>query len=87
MSIYYHEKIDCKILRSTPKAHLIHINEINSFSIHRFNDVKKYLNPIEMWCPKSWFKKDFDGNDYIWSKGFYNNLNKLIEKRKKNTND
>ena len=87
MSIYYHEKIDCKILRSTPNAHLIHINEINSFSIYRFNDVKKYLNPIEMWCPKSWFKKDFDGNDYIWSKGFYNNLNKLIEKRKKNTND
>lgn len=82
--LYYHEKINFKILRSTSKAHLIHVDEINGASINRFNDVKKYLNPLEMWCPKTWFKEDFDGNDYIWSKGFYINLNKLIEKRRKN---
>lgn len=89
MSIYYHDKINCKILRSTPKAHLIQVSEINNTPISKYTDFKKYLNPLEIWCPKTWFKKDFNGNDFIWiwSKGFRNNLNKLIEKRKKNIND
>ena len=86
MSIYYHEKIKYKILKSTPKAHLIHVSEINNFPINRYTDLKKYLDPLEIWCPKTWFKKDFNGNGYIWiwRKGFRNNLNKLIEKRKVN---
>jgi len=89
MSIYYHEKINCKILRSTPKAHLIQVSEINDVPISRYTNLKKYLIPLEIWCPKTWFKKDFNGNGYIWiwGKGFRNNINKLIEKRRKNDDD
>ena len=92
MSIYYHEKIKYKVLKSTPKAHLIQVNELNDYDVIHYikrNQLEKYVRPLEIWCPKTWFKKDFNGNGYIWiwGKGFYNNLVKLIEKRKKNDND
>ena len=91
MSIYYHEKINCKILRSTPKAHLIQVNELNDDDIIHYirrNQLEKYVRPLEIWCPKTWFKKNYAGEyKYIWGEGFYKNLVKLIEKRKKNIND
>ena len=58
MSIHYHEKIKYKVLKSTPKAHLIKVSEINDAPISRFTNLKKYLIPLEIWCPKTWFKKD-----------------------------
>jgi|DEB0MinimDraft_10_1074344.scaffolds.fasta_scaffold86701_2 hypothetical protein len=89
--LHFHRKIEYKILKSTPKAHLIQVNELNDYDIIHYikqNQVEKYVKPLEIWCPKTWFKKDYEGQyKYIWAKGFYNNLVKLIEKRKKNDDD
>ena len=84
--LHFHRKIEYKILKSTPKAHLIHINRLHDYDVVRHievNKLEKYIKPLELWCPKSWFKKGYDG-DYIWGKGIYNNLMLLIERRQKN---
>jgi len=84
--LYYHSEIKFKVLRETEKAVLVKIISCKSFEANNFlmyhkNYDSNITSSLELWFPKSWFKKrgaDF----YIWEKGLLLNLKKLIEKRK-----
>ena len=84
--LYYHSKIKFKVLRETKKAVLVKMiscksPEANNFLTYHRNYDANIPSLLELWFPKSWFKKrgaDF----YIWEKGLLLNLKKLIEKRK-----
>ena len=83
-SLHFHRKIEYKILRETEKAILIHVNKLEDAETNYHivtNRLENYLQPIEMWCPKSWFKKTRDTN-FVWINGFRKNLFKILEKRK-----
>ena len=84
--LYYHSEIKFKVLRETEKAVLVKIISCKSFEANNFlmyhkkND-SNITSLLELWFPKSWFKKR--GADFfIWEKGLLLNLKKLIEKRK-----
>jgi len=86
--LYYHSEIKFKVLRETEKAVLVKIISCKSFEANNFlmyhkkND-SNITSLLELWFPKSWFKKR--GADFfIWEKGLLLNLKKLIEKRKAN---
>ena len=84
--LYYHSEIKFKVLRETKKAVLVKMiscksPEANNFLMYHKNYDSNITSSLELWFPKSWFKKrgaDF----YIWEKGLVLNLKKLIEKRK-----
>ena len=87
--LYFHRKIEYKILRRTEKAILIHVNKLEDSETNYHivtNRLENYLQPLEMWCPKSWFKK-FHDNEYVWINGFRKNLFKILEKRKSKLNE
>ena len=70
--LYFHRKIEYKILRRTEKAILIHVNKLEDAETNYHiitHRLEKYVKPIEMWCPKTWFKK-FHENEYVWINGF-----------------
>ena len=84
--LYYHSEIKFKVLRETKKAVLVKIiscksPEANNFLMYHKNYDSNITSLLELWFPKSWFKKR--GADFfIWEKGLLLNLKKLIEKRK-----
>jgi hypothetical protein len=88
-SLHFHRKIEYDVLRKTEKAVLIKVKNFHdsetSYYIFK-NKYEKYLKPLELWCPKTWFKADYDG-EYVWQQGFFKNIIKLIEKRKKYFDD
>ena len=71
--LYYHSKIKFKVLRETKKAVLVKMiscksPEANNFLTYHRNYDANIPSLLELWFPKSWFKKrgaDF----YIWEKG------------------
>ena len=85
--LYFHRKIDFKILRETSKAILVQMISCDSGSVNNYLGSVENNNPgitslLELWFPKSWIKKRGE-NFYIWEKGFFLNIKKLIEKRQK----
>ena len=87
-SLHFHRKIEYQILRETEKAILIHVNKLEDSEINYHivtNRLENYLQPLEMWCPKSWFKK-FRDHEYVWINGFRKNVFKILEKRRSKLN-
>jgi len=86
--LYYHRQIDFDVLRETEKAVLVRVNNFNSYKLKRYLEVYEpnIINPLEMWFPKSWFKKR-GSQFWIWEKGLIMNTEKLINKRTKNKED
>ena len=83
--LFYHRKIDFRILRQTEKAILLSIISCNSRNLQSFlylheRDYPGVTNLLELWFPKSWIKKSGD-SFYIWEKGLLKNVEKLIQKR------
>ena len=98
-SLHFHREIDFDVLESTQEAFFIKIKKVKSSKFNRFAKLKrtqKVIQPLEMWVPKSWFKKDrwvsyvgCPGNMecehesfWIWEEGFLKNIKKLCEERK-----
>jgi len=98
-SLHFHREIDFDILKETPEAVLIEVKKVKSSKFNRFAKLKrtqKVINPLEVWVPKSWFKKDrwvsyvgCIGNMecehegfWIWEEGFLKNVKELCEERK-----
>ena len=86
--LYYHRQIDFHVLRETKKAVLVKVINFNCYKLKRYLEVYEIdiINPLEMWFPKSWFKKRGD-KFWIWEQGLISNTKKLIEKRTKNKDD
>jgi hypothetical protein len=99
MSTFFHRQIEFDVLRKTPKAVLIKVNKVKSTKYNKvYKKFKKFLDPVEMWVPRSWLKKDrhvtwvgVPGNMesytyrfWVWEEGFLKNLKKLYEKREAN---
>ena len=97
--LHFHREIDFDILKETPEAVLIKIKKVKSSKFNRFAKLKrtqKVINPLEVWVPKSWFRKErwvsyvgCIGNMeceheafWIWEEGFLKNVKELCEKRK-----
>ena len=59
MSTFFHRQIEFDVLRKTPKAVLIKVNKVKSTKYNKvYKKFKKFLDPVEMWIPRSWIKKD-----------------------------
>ena len=99
MSTFFHRQIEFDVLRKTPKAVLIKVNKVKSTKYNRlYKKFKKFLDPVEMWIPRSWIKRDVwvdtsygIGNMevpherfWVWEEGFLKNLKQLYLKREKN---
>ena len=86
--LYYHRQIDFSVLRETKKAVLVRVINFNCDTLKRYLEVYELniINPLEIWVPKSWFKKR-GSQFWIWEKGLINNIKKLIEKRTRNKED
>jgi len=78
--LYYHTKIDFKVLIETKKAFRIKITNVYSY---RFLNMAKYYEdvckPLEIWIPKKWLR-----DNYIWTKGLFLNAEKILKKRRYN---
>ena len=98
-SLHFHREIDFDVLESTQEAVFIKIKKVKSSKFNRFSKLKgtqKVIDPLEMWIPRSWVKKDTwvsyvgcIGNMeceheafWIWEEGFLKNIKKLCEERK-----
>ena len=98
-SLHFHREIDFDVLELTPEAFFVKIKKVKSSKFNRFAKLKrtqKFINPLEVWVPKSWFKKDrwvsyvgCIGNMeceheafWIWEEGFLKNVKELCEERK-----
>lgn len=80
---YFHKIIKFTALRQSKKALLVEIHEVKSGSFYLLRrKYEDFLSPIQVWLPKTWFKKDMYGEIWIWEKGLMMNLQQLIEKRK-----
>ena len=83
-SLHNHTRIDFVALRETPKAVLMKINHVESQIV---NDVLNYygkdiMEPIEVWVPKAWLRKNDSSDDiWIWKEGLIKNLRTLAKKR------
>ena len=99
MSTFFHRRIEFDVLRKTPKAVLIKVNKVKSTRYNRaYKKFKKFLDPVEMWIPRSWIKQDrsysyvgmpgnmesYTDRFWVWEEGFLKNLKKLYEKRAAN---
>tara|TARA_E500000318_G_scaffold76710_3_gene71386 strand:+ start:1147 stop:1449 length:303 start_codon:yes stop_codon:yes gene_type:complete len=77
---YYHTKVDFKVLIETKKAFRIQIKKVYSMSflnmIQYYEDV---CRPLEIWIPKKWLREN-----YIWTKGLFMNVEKILQKRRDN---
>ena len=97
--LHFHREIDFDILKETPEAVLIEVKKVKSSKFNRFAKLKstqKVIQPLEMWLPKSWFKKDrwvsyvgcignmeqWETAFWVWEEGFLKNIKKLCEERK-----
>ena len=80
--LHFHRRILFKVLRETEKAVLIKLERIESSSALEvmIHYGKKYMEPIELWCPKKWLKTH-RMDIYVWEQGFVKNLKKLGETR------
>ena len=59
--LHFHREIEFDILRTTETAMLIQVKKVKSSKFNRFAKLKgtqKVINPLEMWIPQSWVKKD-----------------------------
>jgi len=97
--LHFHREIDFDVLKETPEAVLIKIKKVKSSKFNRFVKLKKtqkVINPLEVWVPKSWFRKErwvsyvgcpgnmeqWETAFWIWEEGFLKNVKELCEKRK-----
>ena len=97
--LHFHREIDFDILRTTDAAVFIKVKKVKSSKFNRFAKLKgtqKVINPLEIWIPQSWIKKDTwvdcsygIGNlevphtrFWMWEEGFLKNVKDLCEKRK-----
>lgn len=79
---YFHRRVRFTALAQTKKALLVEIHEVHSRTFHLLK--MKYgniLSPMQIWLPKTWFKRGMYNDIWIWEKGLMMNLHKLIEKR------
>ena len=99
MSTFFHRQIEFDVLRKTTKACLIKVNKVKSTKYNRlYKKFKKFLDPVEMWIPRSWIKIDrsyshvgmignmesYTERFWVWEEGFLKNLKQLYLKREKN---
>ena len=78
---------------------MIKVNKVKSTKYNRvYKKFKKFLDPVEMWIPISWIKKDrscsyvgmpgnmesYTDRFWVWEEGFLINLKQLYLKREKN---
>ena len=97
--LHFHREIDFDILRTTDAAVLIKVKKVKSSKFNRFSKLKgtqKVINPLEIWIPQSWVKKDtwvsyvgcignmevMHTRFWVWEEGFLKNVKDLCEKRK-----
>ena len=80
--LFFHRPIKFDILRQTEKALLIKVKELYSDGFHHLIDLygEECVEPVELWCPKSWLKLEGD-QFWIWEEGFLKNVMKLFKKR------
>ena len=80
---YFHRRVRFTALRQSKKALLVEIHEVHSGTFRMLK--MKYgniLSPMQIWLPKTWFKRGMYNDILICEKGLMMNLHKLIEKRK-----
>ena len=95
----WHREIDFDVLGTTQEAIFTKVKKVKSSKFNRFAKLKstqKVIQPLEMWIPKSWVKKDrwvsyvgclgnmeqWETRFWVWEEGFLKNVKDLCEKRK-----
>jgi len=81
--LFYHTRIEYKVLVERKESMRIEITKFrnDAFKQMCLSYPGKVWAPLELNIPSRWIREDGFANKYIWTKGLFKNMKKILERR------